>query len=594
VGWYCYRGLDRGWVPHDEGQFAQSAARILAGDIPHRDFDEMYTGGLSYVNAAAFRLMGQDLRSLRLVLFGMFLLWVPAVYYIASKFGPPLMAGAVTMVAVVWCIPNYPSPVPSWYNLFLAAFGLAALLRFVETDRRRWLFAAGLCGGLSFLVKLVGVYFIVGAFLFLVFEEQRIAWSRASTQTRPSPAYFVAVSCGLVAFVALLLRAFWVGLTAPRLIAILLPVVAVAAILLRREARRLPGSSWVRLRTLVRLATPLVAGVALPVALFVALFAVRGGLAPFYQDVFVLPQRRLTSASYTMPSFDMWLTVPLLIIPGALLASRRALHGLVMFVVTAVMLAVVLIASRTSVEWYQLAWRPAVYMLALGSMAAIELLGRVDVPPDRRHQQAAAVVFVTATCGLVQLPFPAPIYFCYVAPLVVLAMCALLSVRRPSAHAIATALLVFYGLFVALRVTPGYIYAMGNTYAADGLTSRLFLPRARTLKVDPAQTREYDQLVPLVSQLARGGALYAGPDCPEVYFLTGMPNPTRTIYEFLSEPRPTTADILSMLARQHVTVVVINTTPEFSGPMPADLRDALRARYPETKLVGPFEVRWVD
>ena len=55
AGWYGYTGLDRGWVPHDEGQFAQAADRILAGEMPHRDFDEMYTGGLSYLNAAAFR-----------------------------------------------------------------------------------------------------------------------------------------------------------------------------------------------------------------------------------------------------------------------------------------------------------------------------------------------------------------------------------------------------------------------------------------------------------------------------------------------------------------------------------------------------------
>jgi hypothetical protein len=103
----------------------------------------------------------------------------------------------------------------------------------------------------------------------------------------------------------------------------------------------------------------------------------------------------------------------------------------------------------------------------------------------------------------------------------------------------------------------------------------------------------YGRLVPLVTALVRGGSVYAGPDCPEVYFLTGLPNPTRTIYEFLSEPRATTEDILAMLTARHVTVVVINTAPDFSGQMPTDLHDALRARFPYTQSVGPFEVRWL-
>src|SRR3989454_5257856 len=39
--------LTRGWVPHDAGSLAQSAERVLAGELPHRDFDEIYTGGAS-------------------------------------------------------------------------------------------------------------------------------------------------------------------------------------------------------------------------------------------------------------------------------------------------------------------------------------------------------------------------------------------------------------------------------------------------------------------------------------------------------------------------------------------------------------------
>ena len=66
------------------------------------------------------------------MLFAVFLAWVPAVFYIASRFVRPLAAGGITLLAVAWSLPNYSAAMPSWYNLFLATFGVAALFRFLE------------------------------------------------------------------------------------------------------------------------------------------------------------------------------------------------------------------------------------------------------------------------------------------------------------------------------------------------------------------------------------------------------------------------------------------------------------------------------
>ncbi len=69
---YVAVNLKHGWIPHDEGAFSQSAERVLNGELPHRDFDEPYTGGLAFVNALAFRVFGVNLASLRFVLFAFF------------------------------------------------------------------------------------------------------------------------------------------------------------------------------------------------------------------------------------------------------------------------------------------------------------------------------------------------------------------------------------------------------------------------------------------------------------------------------------------------------------------------------------------
>ncbi len=84
------------------------------------------------------------------------------------------VACAVTLLAVAWGYPNYAAAMPSWYNLFLATFGTAALFRYIEVEKAKWLLAAGFLGGCSFLAKISGLFFISAAFLFLVFRWQEI------------------------------------------------------------------------------------------------------------------------------------------------------------------------------------------------------------------------------------------------------------------------------------------------------------------------------------------------------------------------------------------------------------------------------------
>ena len=83
---YVAQFVDRGWIPHDEGLLGQTAERVLAGELSHRDFDDVYTGGLSYLHALAFKVFGLRLISLRWTLLVFFMLWVPVLFWIASRY----------------------------------------------------------------------------------------------------------------------------------------------------------------------------------------------------------------------------------------------------------------------------------------------------------------------------------------------------------------------------------------------------------------------------------------------------------------------------------------------------------------------------
>ena len=202
---------------------------------------------------------------------------------------------------------------------------------------------------------------------------------------------------------------------------------------------------------------------------------------------------------------------------------------------------------------------------------------------------------VTALTSLVQFPFSAPIYFCYVAPIAILAaagLCA--SIADPPRFVLGT-LIVFYVLFAVLRVTPGFIYSMGTSYAEDTRIERLDLPRSGGLRVDPLEAQVYEELIPLVQSHAVGSYIYAAPDCPEIYFLSGLQNPTRTLFDFLDHSTDVgdrTEQILSTLESHQVNVVAINKAPSFSRSMYPILRQTLEERYPYSAEMGHFQVRW--
>ncbi len=167
----------RGWIHHDAGLLGHTAERVLQGELPHRDFDDVYTGGLAMMHALAFKILGIKLSSMRLVLLTFALVFTGTVYSLAARFLRPALAVLVTATCVVWSVPNYSASMPSWYNLFFAMFGVWALCQFLDSQRVAWLVAAGLFGGLSLTVKVVGVYYIAAVLLFLVDYERRTSAS---------------------------------------------------------------------------------------------------------------------------------------------------------------------------------------------------------------------------------------------------------------------------------------------------------------------------------------------------------------------------------------------------------------------------------
>lgn len=590
VAWH----LNRGWVPHDDGALAQSAERLLHGQLSHRDFDDIYTGGLAYLNAGAFRLFGTTLLSMRIVMFAVFLAWTPVVYYLASRFTGTLASAGVTLLAVVWSLPNYAAPMPSWYNLFLATFGVAALFRHMEDGRRRWLVMAGVAGGLSFLVKVIGLYYVAGVLLYLVFQAHASARAAAGPTPRRGAAYPTFVSLSLLLFVLVVAAVVRHQLHAAEAVHFILPALVLSAMLARNEWRLPAGSDGARFAALFRLAVPFLIGVALPIVLFLVPYARSGALGAFFYGVFILPTKRFGSAAVpALPLTTMLALAPLAMLAvAARLPSRRVRSWHV--VALALLLAVIVFAAGEVGVVYRAVWysvRNLIPVLVVAGAVTLDRARAADAAAPLLRGRLMLLVSVTALCSLVQFPFAIPIYFCYVAPLAALTVVALLAYLRPAGRALPASLLVFYVAFAVLWVNSSSLYGMGARHLPYLPTAPLHLDRGG-LTVPDFQAAQYDALVPVLRQHARGEYVWASPDAPEVYFLSGFRNPTRSLFEFFDDPADHDARLLRSLDEHGVAVIAINHMPEFSPGISDALYDRLTERYPYGRMVGHFQVRW--
>jgi hypothetical protein len=133
---------------------------------------------------------------------------------------------------------------------------------------------------------------------------------------------------------------------------------------------------------------------------------------------------------------------------------------------------------------------------------------------------------------------------------------------------------------------------MGLRHASDSQIERLSVARAGGLRVESSDAQLYEELIPLVRAHAQGNFIYAAPDCPEVYFLSGLKSPARHYFDFAEAPVGHAEGIMYQLDRLNVNVVTISSNSQFSGSMAADLRSALEQRYPHFEGVGKFQVRW--
>jgi hypothetical protein len=591
--------LLRGWFPHDEGALGQSAVRVLQGEVPHRDFDEIYTGLLSYIHAGVFAVFGIGSISLRIPLFVAAMGWLAAMYRILIRFAPPAGAGLAALTAFVWSVPNYPASLPSWYILFFATLAALALIKWHEGGDRRFLVLAGALAGIALLFKLSGIFVLLGGALALLAPEERAVPSGGASADDPTVAtadlaggprtsrgsYEWAIALMLVSVVLVL------GVIAGRvgdreLFRIAFPTSLVALAILARSLTPPFAPTRERWHRLIERLAPFTIGAFVPLGLFLLLYLVVGGAGEMLAGVFVTPFRRIASASTSPPPpVTILLALPL----AALLwiPSRRDMLRFAVPVFAALWAGAILLLAGTGVFWYRVGWFSAWGLLFVVAVDAARMLLR----PNPAQRSAITLCCLAVGLALVEYPFAAPIYTMYALPLTLVAAVAATRVIGRAGVAVQLTVAGFFLAFGLFRIVPGSVESLGRVFSPSPNTTRLDLPRGG-LRITARDAEEYEALIPFVTETAAGRAIWAGPDSPEVYFLTGLPNRTRTFFDFLDPPATMARPLVQRLESLDVGVVVIKLTSQFSKPLPPETFAALRAAFPRERDFRGFVVLW--
>jgi hypothetical protein len=196
--------------------------------------------------------------------------------------------------------------------------------------------------------------------------------------------------------------------------------------------------------------------------------------------------------------------------------------------------------------------------------------------------------------GLVQFPFSAPLYFFYFAPLVGLAILSLFGSEPRPPRALHAVVLGFYFLFAVFRTHPGYVYQLGYQFERHDPRSVLDLPRARGLRVSEEDAGLFGALIPLLQEKSGSRPIYAGPECPEIYFLSGLPEAVPYRPESPRDPMHRPNELFRFLEEKGTRAVVVLGKLPVVEHIDPEVPARFARSFPNSRAFGRYVVRWKD
>ena len=398
--------------------------------------------------------------------------------------------------------------------------------------------------------------------------------------------YRVFSGSALLLFLSILIKVLRARLGLAELYHFVLPSAVVVALILMGEASVRAGTAQ-RFKTIFRAVFPFLCGVLGPIVVFLVPYARSGEVWKFMWGVSSSAMSRASDLGVVRPvgvENILWV-LPLVAILAAAMYWDKFQSKIIG---AALVLAAVVIVVRASQSFAIVlaVWHSATVLTPVAVLlgAALVWVRRKQGAHSKLHrQQVVLLISLAGVCSLVQFPFAAPIYLSYSVPLTLLALVAIVSTGKTQRGTYAMASVVgLYLAFGVVSLVPRYIYEI--TWIV-GPMQTMQTPRAGGLKIEEAVF--FDSLASFLRQHSPNGLMFAGNDCPELYFLSGLKN---VAHDDTGEPPE---EILKAIQSDDLNLVVLNDAPYFPGAvMQPEVRAEVMKRYPHSTRFGIFQIFW--
>ena len=536
-----YTFYDRFWYPPDEGNYAHVAQRLLRGETLNLQVQDVHPGYISFANAAALRVFGPDLVSLRYPLVFLGLLQAALLFLLFPRAAPWHAAIAAVALTALGTI-QFLNPTAHWYCLSLVIV-LIAVLQFMPRNGSRLLVAGLLIGTIVLFRQLTGFLVGIGTVAYLLWETDRGVTGGEALLSRVVTIALIAALAVYLLFATdvsgFVLFGIW-----PLIFLVRLFFIPAAT---NREVLRTAG--WTA------------AGVCVAVVPLLAYHAAHGSLAAWTEDVG----------------------------PAAVALTRLDFFGRSNFA------ALVFHAGRQAATGRDAALLiNGAYWVLLPLLAAINGAVVWYVLRSRSAGEHAALPILASFYAVVSVHFQIPIYLYYSAGLS-LASLLWLGPRLSTLFSRATATAA-----LALAATGVYFHAgqPASRTITDILQGRriesaraALLPHC-SLRVDPAEGARYVAVVDLIRQhVPATDAILAIPSNAELYFLSDRRNAFRFYNTALGVRDDATLDAVERVLRDDPPkLITFNPTDKYNTPRSLQIMDAVKQRYVLLGRYEPFDV----
>lgn len=539
-------------VPHDEGLLGQSANRFMSGELPHRDFDDPYTGFLNVIHSFAFYVFGDHISSLRYFNFTVFsiVLVVFSMYLKTYLSAVPLSLSIISYA--LWSILVYPASMPTWYMIYLSFF--AGLLLVNKEGRFYFLniIAAGFLLGIVTLIKINGVFLLFSGIwaLLLLFGDEK-----SKVHHRKLERFFLIIVKYIIIFfpLVIIISVLKNSLDFSHAIYFLLPVLLLGVVLSKNTI--LSTGCFKKILLLC---------ISFGIVLFIYGFHyyLNNGLMELLNGVFITPKKRTLFVFFPPPHYLITICLSILLLIMSL--SKDELFKKIFYLFSIILYCVYVYYPKSGAN-ISLALVMSI-PLSLSIYSLIEI-NRID---KQKYFWLSFCLFSL----ILHYPFCSQAYVAYTSIFVFLASFYIFLSGKNIRIS-----------FIKLNLSLCFIVISGLLYNSLDISFNKFLIKKLNYEVpvQENQKKPYcikDDLISLINQnSAHDESILSFPDSPEVYYFTKRKNPTRYIYEVLSETSNDYDEYFRLISESNIPLVVINKSPCCSRNLSGKELDFIKEYY---------------